>query len=950
MSGRFGSICVAMGFILWTFAPTAPGDEAKSPGSSAAGSAAAGSAAAAKPAAAGTAAATSGETKYGGDASSGSSGSSGSDDSKPKLPAFDKVTKDHQVIAGLIPMYSKDGDLLAEFGSDLLKHDFIVVISIARGIGQGPLLGGMSWGANGDDAIWQFRKVDDQIQIVRRNVRFTAAKGSPEERAVGYAYTDSIMFSLPILSVSPAGGYVVDLNQVFMTDLPEISRVLPGFSFASNRSTWAETRGHPDNMELEVAATYASGGTAEIDTVPDSRAVGINIHYSLSLLPQNSYHPRLADDRVGYFITAMKDYSHKVDEDRFLRYITRWDLQKAEPGADLSPPKKPIVFWLEKTIPYKYRKPIREGILEWNKAFEKAGFLNAIEVRQQPDNADWDAEDVNYNTFRWITSSAKFAMGPSRVNPLNGQILNASVIFDADFLQFWKTEYELFTPHGIAALTGGALDLQSYEAEARRGSRGHTLDAQCALEEGESRQFAFGSAVLMGRAGAKLSDAEQDRLVAEGLKEVTMHEIGHTLGLRHNFKASSEFSLEEINNPDKVKETGMGSSVMDYYPINVVPSGVKQGNFYSPTIGAYDMWAIEYGYKPISASDPKEEVPDLNKIAARSGEPGLAYSTDEDARGIDPDPLCIRFDLGRDPIAFAKQRAKVVGEVWPKLVENVTKEGDGYQRVRQAFGVLLSEEGSAMFFASRFVGGVYVNRSHRGDAHAEDPYVVAEPAKQRDALKILEEQVFNDAPFQVPPSLYNHLASTRWEHWGSEIPPRNDYPVHEVIALWQDRILQQLLSPLTLARISDSELKVPADQDAFTTAELIHGLTSAIFSETEKLSPGDYTNRKPAISSFRRNLQRIYLKRLSALAMGDVQMPVDRFDPLGQPLSALAVIGRAPQDCQTMAYSELKSLEERIDKLLKDNTKLDDYSKAHLLETSNRIAKVTDARLLLKTP
>ncbi|HEV2968405.1 MAG TPA: zinc-dependent metalloprotease [Pirellulales bacterium] len=870
------------------------------------------------------------EAKADNSASSDESSSGGSGrEGKSKYAPFATVTKDYKSVSGLVPLFHKEGSVLAEFSNSTLNRDFIVVISIARGIGHGQILGGMSWGGNGEDAIWQFRKVDDHIQVVRRNVRFTAAKGSPEERAVGIAYTDSIMFSLPITSISPSGGYIVDLNQIFMTDFPEISHDLPGYSFSANRSTWAEVRGYPDNVELEVAATYGSAGLMDLDSVPDSRAVTINIHYSLSLLPQNGYRPRLADDRVGYFVTAMKDYSHKVDDDRFVRYITRWDLQKAEPSAEQSPPKKPIIFWLEKTVPFKFRKPIREGILEWNKAFEKAGFLNAIEVRQQPDNADWDAEDVNYNTFRWITSSAGFAMGPSRANPLNGQILNASIIFDADFLRFWKTEYEVFTPHGIAALTGGALDLQTYEEEAHHGSRGHALDDHCNLEEGESRQFAFGSAVLMGRAGAQLTDAEQDRLVAEGLKEVTMHEVGHTLGLRHNFKASSQFSLEDINNPEKTKESGMGSSVMDYYPVNVVPAGVKQGNFYSPTIGSYDMWAIEYGYKPISASDSEGEVAELNKIAARSGEPGLSYSPDEDTRGIDSDPLSNRFDLGNDPVAFAKQRAKVVNEVWPKLVDKVTKEGDGYQRVRQAFGVLLSEEGESMYFAARYVGGVYVSRSHKGDAHSADPYVVAEPAKQRDALKLMEEQVFNDAPFQFPPSLYNHMAATRWSHWGSEVPPRNDYPVHQVIALWQDRILQQLLSPLTLTRISDSELKVPADQDAFTAVELIHGLTAAIFAETEKLPAGDYTNRKPAISSLRRNLQRIYLKRLSGLAMGETQ---------------------APPDCQTIAYSELKSLEERIDKLLKDNTKLDDYSKAHLLETSNRIAKVTDARLLLKMP
>ena len=686
-------------------------------------------------------------------AESGDSGESGkgSDggETKSKYAPFAATTKEYKSVPGLVPLFHKEGSVLAEFTPATLNRDFIVVISIARGIGQGHLLGGMSWGGNGEDAIWQFRKVDDKIQVVRRNVRFMASKGSPEERAVGIAYTDSILFSLPIASISPSGGYIVDMNQIFMTDFPEISHDLPGFQFSPQRSTWAEVRGYPDNIELEVAATYGSSGAADIESVPDSRAVTINVHYSLSLLPQNGYRPRVADDRVGYFLTAMKDYSHKVDEDRFVRYITRWDLQKAEPSAEQSPPKKPIVFWIEKTVPFKFRKPIREGILEWNKAFEKAGYLNAIEVRQQPDNADWDAEDVNYNTFRWITSSAKFAMGPSRVNPLNGQILNASVIFDADFLQFWKTEYEVFTPHGIAALTGGALDLKTYEEE-HRGSRGNLLD-ECALEEGESREFAFGSAILMGRAGGTpMSDAEQERIVAEGLKEVTMHEIGHTLGLRHNFKASTQLSLEDINNPEKTKESGMGASVMDYYPVNVVPSGVKQGNFYSPTIGCYDMWAIEYGYKPISANDPEGEVAELNKIASRSGEPGLAYSTDEDTRGIDPDPTSNRFDLGNDAVEFAKQRAKVVSEVMPKLVDKVTKEGDGYQRVRQAFGVMLSEEGQAMYFASRYVGGVYVNRSHKGDAKAQDPYVVVDPKKQRDAIKLIEDQVFNDALIPIP--------------------------------------------------------------------------------------------------------------------------------------------------------------------------------------------------------
>ena len=210
-----------------------------------------------------------------------------------------------------------------------------------------------------------------------------------------------------------------------------------------------------------MAATYASSGTSEFDTVPDSRGVTINVHYSISRLPQTGYKPRLADDRVGYFLTVLKDFSKKIDDDRFVRYINRWDLRKADPTAELSPPKKPIIFWLEKTVPFEYRKPIREGILEWNKAFEKAGFANAIEVRQQPDDADWDPEDINYNTFRWITSSAGFAMGPSRVNPTTGQILDADIIFDADFLQYWQQEYEIVTPESDGRARPAAAGLAS---------------------------------------------------------------------------------------------------------------------------------------------------------------------------------------------------------------------------------------------------------------------------------------------------------------------------------------------------------------------------------------------------------------------------------------------------------------------------------------------------------
>ena len=240
---------------------------------------------------------------------------------KPKYPPYAELLKDTHKLEGLVTLHRKDDTLFAEIGPRQLDRDYIVLITIARGIGQAPILGGFSWGF-GDDAVWQFRKAGENIQLVRRNVRFTAEKGSPTERAVKVAYTDSVLFSLPIRTVSPQGAFVVDLTPVFMSDLPQIGFVLPGFAFSPNKSTWAEVDVLPKNVELGVAATYASSGMSNIESVPDTRGVTVNIHYSISELPQTSYRPRLADDRVGYFLTVLKDFSKKEDEnDRFVRYV-----------------------------------------------------------------------------------------------------------------------------------------------------------------------------------------------------------------------------------------------------------------------------------------------------------------------------------------------------------------------------------------------------------------------------------------------------------------------------------------------------------------------------------------------------------------------------------------------------------------------------------------------------
>lgn len=855
------------------------------------------------------------------------SGSS-STKSSSSSSAHAAVLKDAKTYSGLLTVYQKGSKLYGELTSSNYSSEYIILTSIARGTAGSWVLGGMSWG---DDGVWKFRKVDDRVHVIRKNVRFKAKPGTPEATAVRNAYTDSVLYSLPVVTKGPKGGDLVDLSSIFMSDHPQISRELPGFSFSSSKSSWASIKAFPDNMELEVAATYASSGRTNFDTVADSRGATINVHYSISKVPSTGYQPRLADQRVGYFLTVVKDYS-KNDPygDRFLRFINRWDLQKADSSAKLSPPKKPIIFWIAKTFPYKYRKTVHEGIAEWNKAFEKAGFANAIEVRQQPDNADWDAEDINYNTIRWITSDAPFSgIGPSRVNPYTGQILDADILLDSNSLSFYKPLYESLTPASVRAMS----DDDPFGDVMNDPKRFDNLHLHrwrlCELSQGMSRQFAFGASTIAAWSDQAAHVANIEKMMEQGLKSLVMHEVGHTLGLRHNFKGSTLWKLKDLNNPNKVKDTGLLASVMDYDAINIAPKGEKQGDYFTTTIGPYDIWAIEYGYKPLSGGTFGEKK-DLEKIASRSGEPGLAYATDEDSRGNQPDPDATLFDLGKDSLEFAKTQAQLVHDAIPGMVERTTENGDDYYKARRAFNILVAKHGEAMFIAARNIGGLYTHRNYKGDKNGKTPFEVVPAKRQREALKLIEDELLSDKPFSFPAEIYNQLGPSFWRHWGASTTRRKDFPVHDFVLMWQDQVLSQLLSSTTLDRLHDSEAKIPADQDAFTTAELIDGLTHSIFSEVDSLDKGKFTTRKPAISSLRRNLQRSYLRRLSYLAMGR----------LG-----------APEDCQTVAFAELGSLKDRIDGLLKrDNIKLDAYSQAHLIESKSRIEKVLDARLSLLGP
>ncbi|MYC78429.1 zinc-dependent metalloprotease [Candidatus Poribacteria bacterium] len=826
---------------------------------------------------------------------------------KKEFEDFSKVTEDSKSYDGFFKLYQKKENLYCEIQPSQLDKPFLCMISVARGLGQGFLLSGMTleeW-----MLVWQ--RVGDRVHLVRKNVRFRAEKGTPIAEAVDLGHNDSVLFSLKIESIHPQRKSVlVNISPVFISDLPPLARrIASDARFDKTRSTWGAVKAFPKNVELKVNAVYSS--QRNMSTIPDSRGIQLTLHYSLAGLPSNNYRPRLADDRLGHFMTAVKDYSSKTSDAPFIRYVNRWHLEKADKDAKFSPPKEPIIFYIEKTVPHRYRPYVRQGILEWNKAFEKIGFADAIEARIQQDHEDWDPEDARYNTIRWMVG-AGFAIGPSRVNPLTGQILDADILIGESWIRYWQREYMTF------------FDEVAHE---RDHPMDHSSRFHCQIASGLARQMGFMASVLQARG---LTDEEgelPEEFIGEALKTLTMHEVGHTLGFRHNFKASTIFSLDDLN---KKSGEALIGSVMEYDAVNIAPEGQEQGDYYTKTIGPWDYWVVEYAYKPIDASKPEGELKALGEIASRVAASDLTYGTDEDAYGYrfrDLDPLVNRWDLGDDPLAFAKQRREIVVGLWDKIADKVTKEGMGYQRVRRAFGSLLYEHGFTMYLASRYIGGQYHHRDHRGDENGRLPFVPVPATKQREALQFIKEHALSDKAFSFSPELLNSLAITRWSDWGGDSwnSLRFDYPVHSVILRNQTLILERLLYPSVLSRVQDAELKFPKGGDAFTMPELFSGITDAVWVELGRdAGAKQWSNSDAFISSFRRGLQREHLKQLIKLV--------------------LEADSGTPEDARSLARLHLGQIRGKIQRVLQNaRGNLDDYSFAHLEESQVRVEKALDA-------
>ena len=579
---------------------------------------------------------------------------------------------------------------------------------------------------------------------------------------------------------------------------------------------------------------------------------------------------------------------------------------------------------------------------------------------------DKDPEDVRYNFLRWLNNDVATAIGPSRAHPMTGEILDADIVLTDGWIRaYWRWYNQ--QPKSAEAMAGlNPEDIQWLEQypewdprvrladpierakiiQARKNGEyvDATVDQILANDDDlieiagwlgdEDRHclaaYQLASQMASARLGLETLDllgldapvqndrATEDKL--DGIPEwfigplmsgLVCHEVGHTLGLRHNFKASSLYTMAEINSDDIRGKKPFTASVMDYNPVNFnMDSGDVQGDFAMIGIGPYDFWAIEYGYT----------TGDINEVLSKSNLPEHAYLTDEDTRG--PDPLAKRYDFSKDPLDYAENQMRIVSKLRMDLLDQFVKDGDSWSKAKRGYETTLRMQTGAASMMSDWIGGAHTNRNKKGDYEDEEvaPVQVVPVEQQRAALNFVIKTILDDDSFGLSPELLTHFNVDKWYEGGGDSGEAT-WPIHDKILGTQASALTTILAPSRLRMVYDNEFLVPADEDALTVAEIFETLMDAIYADLSS-SKGEWTNRNPMISSLDRNLQAEMAKRLIDLSTGRVTM----FKPV-----------------QTLALFYTRDLYEQVGAILEGKAELDLYTLAHLQDMHERLGKALDA-------
>ena len=803
-------------------------------------------------------------------------------------PPFAVVMKDAKKIDGLLTAWQKDERVWLELRPEDFDQTFFFSPKLRTGIGEQLLFGGMMLSA---PTLVQFRRVHNQVQLIAINPLQVAKAGSPEARAVDAAQSPSLLGSTGVASLPhpERKTVLIDAGALFISDLLGLGARLQrnyrqGYGFDGRNSAIIGVRGKPDLLVIETNNHYATAAIAvptpgsppgaPLPTtpggLPDARSLFLGLHYSLARLPATPMARRPADPRVGHFVSSVDDFSDDLTRSTRRRVVERWRLDKQDPAAAMSEPVKPITYWLDRNIPLKYRETVTAGVLEWNKAFEQIGFKNAIEVRQQADDADFDTLDAGLASLRWMVNRqpAFDAVGPSHVDPRSGEILDADIgleSVESRSLRHLRTQV-LGGQEAQAGEWARLLQVAgppSAGAEpALWGAAMHGLVCQQADHGVEQTGYALD--VLASRGEIDPDSPEAWRFVLDNLKFTVMHEVGHTLGLRHNFRASGLNTARQLSDPDFVRQSPLTGSVMDYPAINLPLPGEAPAAAFQTTLGPYDFWAVEYAYKTIPADQLTAE---LQRIAGRNAEPGLAYGTDEDNfLGIDPQAL--QFDLGSDPVAFATRRFDIAADLFKRQATRVLKPDEDFAALRRSLIFAVRDAGRAAGILLRQVGGLTTLRDFSNTGR--DPMQPVPAADQRVALRLLSQRLLSAESFEVSPALQRRLAPDYLAREESLGGMPTELSLQQTVLDLQRALLNRLMGDALAARMLDNAAHLGTREPVLRLGEMYSQLEADVWSELATLDAPPGARRPPAThgqTQARRELQREYVNRIAALVL-----------------------------------------------------------------------------------
>jgi hypothetical protein len=772
------------------------------------------------------------------------------------LRPFREIIKDAKVTLGFFTTYQKDEKVWLAIKPEQFDKPFFFTYNIPQSVGERGLYGSQMGGAE----LAVFKKIGNQVQLLAKNAEFYATPGTPQAQFVSESFSDSLLSSAVTVSAADpeSKAILIDASALLFTDIPgyltrlEFAYRMP-FALDTRNTSFSQVTNNDMITAMKVQAHFSvpklsapplTPSPTPMPTppqaTPDPRSLFVSFMYSFAKLPDEPMAPRIADERVGHFVSTRVSYDEDLSAKTKQHFVKRWRLEKKDPDAVMSEPKQPILFWLDKNVPSKYRKSVELGVLEWNKAFEKIGFKNAIVVKYQTDKDDFDTMDARHASVRWFTGAdVGFAIGPSHMDPRTGEILDADIGMSDVFGRGARrlVVEDIGKPLVFDAALAGAM-APSLKQQA--------LYMQCNYMSEKAQDLNFAMDVLEAR-GLDMDSPEAEKLAQAYVLDVIMHEVGHTLGFRHNFRSSMIYTTKQIQDPNFTKVNGIAGSVMEYNPFNLALNGEKQGEYVMSTLGPYDYLAVEYAYKPL---DPKTEKADLAAIAMKATtNPLLAYATDEDAiAGMDPEVN--QRDLGADPIEYYKRRMKLTRELWDRVQTLQLKPGESYERLTRSFSSGFRSLSQITPSLAKYVGGVKHVRDRAGSPNAL--YTPTPVAKQREALQLVTDGIFKVDSFKFKPEFVSRLSIDHFDRLG---PGRGnpDVSIANSVLNLQRGTLDILYADAVAQRLLDSQDKVAKPADAMKLSEVYETLQNAIWSELR--TGGD-------ITTMRRNLQREHIKRI----------------------------------------------------------------------------------------